>query len=168
MSDWDLSLRLCLPLSQENAAKVLRFVLAEKKGSPLPWRTKTHISSVLQFFFPAPVVKTRPWRIKRMKTCPVMAPHCSCRRYCCAGRVCVCGFSGLKEKKVAFSSCVCCDSILVNAFADCAVCPSELLLNKVEVDVMLCLQVYSNRLPIVFVADVSRLQVQPCFHLQMI
>lgn len=50
MSDWDLSLRHCLPLSWENAAKVLRFVLGEKKGPPLPWRTKTHISSVLLFF----------------------------------------------------------------------------------------------------------------------
>ena len=55
MSDWDLSLCHCLPLSRENAAKVLRFVLGEKKGSPLPWRTKAHISSVLQFFSPAAV-----------------------------------------------------------------------------------------------------------------
>lgn len=86
MSDWDLSLCHCLPLSWENAAKVLRFVLGEKKGSLLPWRTKTHISSVLLFFSPA-AAKLPVKRIKRMKTWPVMAPHHSCCSYCCTACV---------------------------------------------------------------------------------
>lgn len=86
MSDWDLSVCHCLPLSRENMAKVLRFVLGEKKGSPLPWRTKTHISSVL-LFFSGTALKLRAQRIKRMKTWLVMAPHCSC---CATVAVCVC------------------------------------------------------------------------------
>uniref|UniRef100_A0AAV2KSG6 Uncharacterized protein n=1 Tax=Knipowitschia caucasica TaxID=637954 RepID=A0AAV2KSG6_KNICA len=57
MSDWDLSVYHSLPVSAQNAAKVLRFVLGEKKGGPLPKWTKTHINSVLLFFSPAPVPK---------------------------------------------------------------------------------------------------------------
>lgn len=125
MSDWDLSLCHCLPLSWENAAKVLRFVLGEKKGSPLPWRTKTHISSVLLFFSPA--AANLPVKgIKRMKTWPVMAPHCSCCSYCCTAcvnaynmRVCVCVLLYGKGKKnqtqmASLSAHVCCECMAVN------------------------------------------------------
>lgn len=67
-------------------------------------------------FFPPPGVKTRPWRIKRMKTWPVMAPHCSCCGYCCSGCVCVRVCVSRTGGKTGGLQLMCYGWISVNAF----------------------------------------------------